>query len=160
MEGRVFQINIKPQTGNQRGLPKSPVDFAQIRETGLEGDYNMYRAEKLAGDANQAVLLFPLEMIRKLNDEGWLIQPGDIGENITSEGLDYDTFSPDSKYIIGNAVVELTKPCPPCRSLTILPYVGQEKLKEFMQTLLNRRGWFARVVKEGIVRTGDIIKRI
>jgi MOSC domain-containing protein YiiM len=88
MEGKVFQINIKPEIEGQRGLPKSPVDFIQIRETGLDGDYNLYRTQKLEGDANQAVLLFPLEMIRKLNDEGWQIQPGDIGENITTQCLE------------------------------------------------------------------------
>ncbi len=55
MEGKVFQLNVKPEIESQRGLPKLSVDFVQLRETGLDGDYNMYRTEKLGGDPNQAV---------------------------------------------------------------------------------------------------------
>lgn len=158
MKGRVFQINIKPQTGHDRGIPKSPVNSVRITKNGPEGDHNKYRAEELASDPDQAVLLFTLEMIRELNDEGWPVRPGDIGENITTEGLDYGALSPGSVYVIGDAIVEITKACVPCRNLAILPYVGTEKQKEFISTLIDRRGWYARVVREGMVHKGDAIE--
>ncbi len=158
MKSRVFQINIKPQTGYERGLPKSPVSFARVTKNGLEGDYNRYRTEELASDPDQAVLIFTLEMIRELNDEGWPIRPGDIGENITMEGLDYGLLSPGNVYEIGDAIVEITKPCAPCRNLAILPYVGAGKQKEFIGTLVGRRGWYARVVREGMISQGDMIE--
>lgn len=152
MEGRIYQVNIKSRTPGQRGLPKWPVTSAWIRKDGLEGDYNRYRSERLAGDPDQAVLLYPVEMIRRLNEEGWPVNPGDLGENITTEGLADVAFTSGSVYQVGEAVVEVTKPCDPCRNLSVLPYIGHERKKEFIKALVKRRGWYARVLKEGRVR--------
>ena len=160
MEGRIYQVNIKLRTPGQRGLPKSYVSAARIRKDGLEGDYNRYRSERLGSDPDQAVLLYPVEMIRRLDEEGWPVGPGDLGENITTEGLAYSAFAPGSVYQAGEAVVEVTKPCDPCRNLSVLPYVGQERKKEFIKALVNRRGWYARVLREGLIRAGDPIERV
>jgi MOSC domain-containing protein YiiM len=159
MEGRIYQVNIKSRTPGRRGLPKSPVTSAQVRKDGLEGDYNRYRSERLGGDLDQAVLLYPVEMIRRLNEEGWPVKAGDLGENITTEGLADVAFIRGSIYRVGEAILELTKPCDPCRNLSVLPYVGNERKKEFIKTLIGRRGWYARVLKEGIVRAGDRVER-
>jgi MOSC domain-containing protein YiiM len=160
MEGRIYQVNIKPRTPGRRGLPKSPVISARIRKDGLEGDYNRYRSERLGGDPDQAVLLYPAEIIRRLNEEGWPVRAGDLGENITTEGLADDAFIRGSIYQVGEAILEVTKPCDPCRNLSVLPYVGNERKKEFIRALVNRRGWYARVLKEGSVRAGDRVERV
>lgn len=139
-EQGVYQVNIKSRTPAQRGLPKSPVTSALIRKDGLEGDYNRYRSERLNDDPDQAVLLYPVEMIKRLNEEGWPVAPGGLGENITTEGLADVAFTPGSVYQAGKAIVEVTKPCDPCRNLSVLPYVGNERKKEFIRALINRRG--------------------
>ncbi|HEY6189450.1 MAG TPA: MOSC domain-containing protein [Pyrinomonadaceae bacterium] len=160
MEGRIYQLNTKGRTPGGRGLPKSPVEAVHIGSDGLEGDYNYYRTKKLAGDTEQAVLLYPLEMIRTLNEEGWPVEPGDLGENVTTEGLAYQDFVAGGVYEVGEALLEVTKPCVPCSNLAALPYVGEARKKEFIKTLVNRRGWYARVLKEGRVRPGDRVERV
>jgi MOSC domain-containing protein YiiM len=159
MKGRVHQLNIKPQTGKERGLPKSPVTAIVVNEKGVVGDFNKYRTERKAGDPEMAVLLYPVEMIRKLNDEGWPVKAGDLGENITTEGLGYDEFLIGERFRVGDVTLEVTKACDPCRNLRLLPYVGPERQKEFMQTLQGRRGWYARVVEGGELHVGDVVSK-
>jgi len=44
--GEVRQISVKPEVEGERGLPKTPVDRASVRRTGLVGDFNRYRHEE------------------------------------------------------------------------------------------------------------------
>ena len=105
-------------------------------------------------------MLYPLEMILRLNEEGWPVEPGDLGENITTEGLDYSAFTAGGLYEVGEALLEVTKPCVPCSNLAALPYVGEARKREFIRALVNRRGWYARVLREGRVRPGDRVERV
>lgn len=157
MNGRVLQINLKPRTKGEPGLPKRETAHAQLREQGFEGDYNLYRQEEKGGDPDMAVLLMPSETISELVSEGWPVAPGDIGENITSEGIAYADFTPGKKFKIGPAVIEISKACDPCRTLSHLPYVGPGKVAAFVKATLGRRGWYARVLSGGLVRKGDEI---
>ena len=156
MNGRVHQIHLKPKTGSERGLPKLPVPSAFVTRTGLAGDFNRWRHENFNGDPDMAVLLLPFETLRQLNQEGWPVRPGDIGENITTDGVDYDAFRIGDKYKIGKQLlVEISKACQPCKNLYLLPYVGVEKGPLFLRAMLGRRGWYARVLQEGPVQVGD-----
>ena len=157
MNGRIYQINIKPETLGERGLPKRPVNSVEVTFHGLDGDFNRYRQEKCNGRFDKAVLLMPLEMIAQLNNEGWPINPGDIGENIISQGIAYDNFSPNKRYRFGEVEIMVTEPCIPCGNLKILPYVGKEKWTEFKKAMIGRRGWYAQVLKEGRIKVGDEI---
>ena len=86
--------------------------------------------------------------------------PGHIGENITTEGLPYDSFAPGNKYRIGEVIVQISKACPPCRYLHSVPYVGEEKGPEFVRTMSDRRGWYARVLQEGEIGQSDPIEML
>ena len=88
------------------------------------------------------------------------MRPGDLGENITSQGIPYDDFAPGRRFRVGPAVLEVTKACTPCDNLFLLPYVGSERGPAFLRAALDRRGWYAKVVVEGRVRTGDPIDRL
>jgi MOSC domain-containing protein YiiM len=158
--GRARSLHRKPETGSEHGLPKPPVSEIRIIANGVEGDFNRYRHEEQADEPKQAVLLMPVETIRELNTEGWPIREGDLGENVTSEGISYNEFHPGDKFRVGEAVIEVSKPCVPCTNLYLLPYVGEKKGPGFLKTMLGRRGWYASVVHEGRVRTGDAIHRV
>jgi MOSC domain-containing protein YiiM len=160
MNGRIIQLNIKPKTGRERGLPKSPAPEIVVTASGVIGDFNKYRTERLASDPEMAVLIYPVEMLEKLNEERWAVKPGDLGENITTEGLSYDDYFPGGQYRAGGALLEVTKACDPCRNLALLPYVGQEKLKQFIRALIGRRGWYAKVIEGGTIRVGNTIRII
>jgi MOSC domain-containing protein YiiM len=99
----------------------------------------------------------PLETLQVLNAEGWPIRAGDIGENITTVGLPYDEFAPGKVYTVGAAELQISRACDPCDNLFLLPYVGKARGAEFLKTMLGRRGWYARVRREGVVRRGDQI---
>ena len=161
MKGSVYQLSVKPRTENERGLPKQEVSTAYLRAEGLEGDYNTYRNSILfqGNRMNRAVLMYPYEMLEQLQSEGWPVAPGHLGENITSCGIPYDAFVLGQQYRIGpDAIIEVVEVCSPCRWLHVLPYVGKKNQKEFIATLINRRGWYARVIREGMLQKGDEIQ--
>ena len=155
--GRVLQLNRKSQTPGERGLPKVPVDEARVTLAGVEGDFNVYRHEVSHDDPAMAVLVVPFETLQELNREGWPVRPGDLGENITSVGVGYQEFAPGRRFRVGRALLEVTKPCTPCDNLYGLPYVGAARGPEFLRVTLGRRGWYAKVLEEGRVRTDDPI---
>jgi MOSC domain-containing protein YiiM len=160
MTGWVLQVNRKSQTPGERGLPKVAVPEAYVRTAGVEGDYNVYRHDVSHDDLGMAVLIVPSETLEGLRKEGWPVRPGDLGENVTSSGIPYDAFAPGRRFRVGGTLLEVSKPCTPCDNLYLLPYVGAVRGPEFVRTMIDRRGWYARVVKEGIVRPGDPIERV
>lgn len=152
---RVTSLHRKARIKGERGIPKPSVDELAVTAAGVEGDYNRYRAESLKNDPGHAVLLLPTEILASLRAEGWPVAPGDLGENIATEGL--LDFAPGLELTIGDARLELTEPCVPCANLRILPYIGREKQREFIKTLIDRRGFYARVLRAGTIRRGDVI---
>jgi MOSC domain-containing protein YiiM len=154
---RVLQINVKAAAPDPVGLPKRPIPAARIDARGVAGDFNHYRHDTLHDEADSAVLLMPRETIDALDREGWPVRPGDLGENLTTEGLPYDSMGPGRRLAVGEAVLEVTRACDPCTNLYALPYVGKEKGPAFVKTMVGRRGWYARVVRAGTVRVGDPI---
>src|SRR3989344_2899786 len=169
-KGQIYQINVKHETEGERGIPKFPIKSALFSLDGVMGDFNRYRTENNGRDPDSALLLIPYETIQQLNEEGWPINIGDLGENITTFGLDYDSFQVGNRYLLGfgkELEIQISRACTACKNLASLPYVG-DKIAEFVRTLTwkegddvkNRRGWYARVLKEGQIETGGLIERI
>ena len=161
MHGKVYQINIKSQVPGERGLPKYPVPWAMFTKQGVLGlgrhpDWNIYRFEQKEVDpADRAVSVYSLELITELQENGWpAMQPGDIGENLTTKGILYADFAAGQRWQVGEAIIRLTIPATPCGVLAQLPYVGMEKKAAFKQALTGCRGWYAAVELEGIVTDG------
>ena len=157
---KIHQINVKPNRANEHGIPKTSVISAILSKSGIEGDYNNYRTIKKDQNPDMAVLVYPVETIHELNDEGWPIMPGDMGENFTISGIPHSHFSPNQQYQIGESLIEISFECDPCQNLSVLPYVGKTKINEFIKTLMHRRGWYARVLKEGLIVQNCIVKQI
>ena len=158
--GKIYQLNVKPEVAGERGLPKMPVPSADITVAGMSGDFNRYRHESRRDNPNMALMIMPIEMLHRLNEEGWPIRPGDIGENITTTGIPYESFASGNRYRLGEAEIQISVKCDPCKNLYELPYVGSVRGPEFVKTMLNRRGWYARVLKEGRIRKDDVIRQI
>lgn len=154
MNGSVLQLSVKPRTPGQRGLPKRAVPSVRISAVGADGDYNHYRTTSAAGDPDMAILLVTEELLNQLRAEGWPMQPGDFGENITVRGVAEASLLPGSRVTVGPVELEVSLACDPCTELYVLPYVGGERGPEFVKTTMGRRGWYCRVLKEGQVQTG------
>lgn len=158
--GRVVGLHMKGPVVGERGLPKAATEELQIVRGGVVGDFNRFRHEERHDDPDMAILVIPRETIDQLNREGWPVRPGDLGENITTEGLGYDAFRPGVRFRAGQALLEVSKACDPCDNLYLLPYVGAARGPEFLRTMLGRRGWFARVLHEGRARRGDSVELV
>jgi MOSC domain-containing protein YiiM len=160
VRGHVHEVHRKPEVAEEHGLPKPAVPEARVTRHGVEGDFNRYRHEEKRDDPDMALLIVPLEILRELNEEGWPVRPGDLGENLTTQGISNDAFVPGRKFRVGETVVEVSKECTPCDNLYLLPYVGTTRGPAFLQTMLGRRGWYARVLQEGRVRAEDPVELI
>ena len=125
MTGTVLQVNIKSKVPGERGLPKYAVKHSYATAQGLDGDYNIFRQTKKKGNKDMALLIYPMETIQELNHEGWPVQPGDVGENLTITGYAHDTFKFGQQYKAGDSTIEISLECDPCTNLGLLPYVGQ-----------------------------------
>jgi MOSC domain-containing protein YiiM len=158
VEGRVHRIHRKPETSEEHGLPKLAVPEARLTREGVEGDFNRYRHEEKRDDPDMAILILPLETLTELNQEGWPVQPGDLGENLTTSGISNESFVPGRRFRVGDTVLEVSKECTPCTNLYLLPYVGSARGPAFLQATLGRRGWYARVLREGRVTAGDAVR--
>src|SRR3990167_1470362 len=120
MQARVYQLNVKKETLEERGIPKGAIETLKITKEGCEGDYNRYRTEKKQSDPHKAVMILTKEIIEELNKEGWPIEPGDLGENITLEGIPYEDLQPKTQIKIDKVLLEITQACTPCTNLRVL----------------------------------------
>lgn len=155
MTPHVHQINIKPDTPGEVGLPKIPIELAKVTPSGVDGDYNRFRKKKKNNDPDMAVMIICTDILAQLNEEGWPVQPGDLGENLTLSDMDYASIVPGQQYRVGGVTLEISIICDPCSNLYALPYVGDERGPAFIKTLMNRRGWYARVLTPGEIKPGD-----
>jgi Uncharacterized protein conserved in bacteria len=145
--GVVFSINA-----SQGGVPKLPVGDAMVTVSGLDSDSQ--RNLKYHGGPDRAVCIFSLERILALQAEGHPIGTGTTGENLTVAELDWDLVVPGTLLEVGDAVLEIVRYTPPCR--TIRGSFLDEKFSRLSQQLYP--GWsrvYARVLREGLIRTGD-----
>lgn len=151
MSGRVVQISV-----SKGGLPKNAVPAARVTEEGVEGD--RHRNRELHGGSERAVCLFSMERIRDLQGEGHAIVPGALGENVTVEGVDWDTVLPKSRILLGVEVaLEVTSYTAPCVHIKTAFNGGNfSRISQKRHT-----GWsrvYARVLVPGTVRAGDAVR--
>ncbi|MHA2097117.1 MAG: MOSC domain-containing protein [Candidatus Kariarchaeaceae archaeon] len=165
MQGTVISINVKnrekfKETGYTTGLPKFEISEAKVSVSGVADDYNDYRTKSKQNTQDRAILIMTVDALKQLETEGWPIKPGDIGENFTIDGIPYGSIEIGHKYAVGGVTIQITEICNPCARLSNLSYVGEEKVNEFIKTMKNRRGWYAKVLKEGSVSKGEKITLI
>jgi MOSC domain-containing protein YiiM len=147
---RVHAIQI-----SNGGVPKLPVQAAVVSEQGLVGDRQ--RDRRYHGGPSRAVSLYSLEVIEKLRAEGHAIAPGAAGENVTIHGLAWSELASGVRLAIGGEVVlELTKPAGPCKKIAACFSEGDySRIAPKLHPADTR--WYARVLREGTIRPGDIV---
>lgn len=151
-EGRVDQINA-----SDGGVPKRPQPECEVTADGLRGDRQ--RNLKFHGGPDRAVVLYSLERIRALQEEGHPITPGAIGENLTVSGLDWDLVVPGARLEVGPVRLELTSHASPCDTLAASFLEG--RFVRVSQKV--HPGWSrvcARVLAGGRVKVGDPVRLV
>jgi MOSC domain-containing protein YiiM len=151
VSGRIVQLSV-----SRGGVPKTAVSEVRIRALGLDGD--AHREMEHHGGPDRAVCLYAMEMIVRLRAEGHDIVPGDIGENVTVEGLDWSAMVPGCHVLLGGAVLlQITRYTRPCAKIT-RPFK-----KGYFGRVSQKRhpGWsrvYARVLTEGSITQGDPVR--
>ena len=144
----VKAVNVNPEGG----VPKHPVDSAFLRKEGVEGDRQ--NDLKHHGGPDRAVCLFSSEVIEELRSEGHPIEAGSVGENLTISGLDWNILQPGSQLNVGNALIEITGPAPPCKTIKNSFTKGDfSRISQKKNPGWSR--WYARVLKEAQVCPKD-----
>ena len=147
----VYQINL-----SDGGVPKRPVMEAVIATTGVEGDRQ--RNLNVHGGLDRALCLFSQDLIERLQDEGHSIEAGSSGENLTLAGLEWEKLKPGDRLHVGPDVqVEIMSYTAPCDLNA--RWFRDGDYKRVSQK--KNPGWsrlYARVLVEGLVRTGDAVE--
>jgi molybdopterin adenylyltransferase len=140
--GKVVQVSVS----DEKGVPKTGVEEVRlVVEWGVEGDAH-------AGAWHRQVSLLAVESIRRMQQRGLAVRPGDFAENITTEGLDLLALPIGTRLRVGaQAVVEVTQIGKECHS-------GCAIFRQVGQCIMPKEGIFARVVTAGTVRAGDLIQ--
>jgi MOSC domain-containing protein YiiM len=157
MTGSILQINIS--TG---GLPKRPIPEATVTPEGILGD--RWAHPDIHGGTKQALLLITFEGIEELIAQGYPVFAGALGESLTTSGLDRRQMRVGQRYRAGEVFLELTKLRGPCTALDIYGpaikqaiYDPQVKAGDASTPRWGLSGFYARVLKAGTIRPGDII---
>jgi len=137
---QVVAVSISPG-----GVPKLPQLWARVDRDGLWGDG---RAHAKHAIPTRAVSLFDIEIMRQLVAEGYALQPGSIGENLTVSGLSVQSLPLGATLKIGAEVIlRLEASRKPCYVLDVI----DPRLKE---VIVGRCGVMASVVRGGGVGPG------
>jgi MOSC domain-containing protein YiiM len=95
------------------GVPKHPIPATSVLHRGLIGDRQATRRHH--GRVWQAVCLWSVEVVERLQAEGHPIGPGAAGENVSIRGIDWTVVRPGTRLHLGDAVVlEVSLPALPC----------------------------------------------
>jgi MOSC domain-containing protein YiiM/GNAT superfamily N-acetyltransferase len=148
MDGRVLQVNVSPG-----GVPKLPVDRAWVGPLGLEGDAHRHRF--VHGGPHRAVALLGIEAIERVQADGHPIEPGSVGENLTTTGIELSKLPIGTRLAIGDRLVlELSGAAGPCDVIKGAFRDGKSGRISILTHPSDSR-MYARVLVEGEVATGD-----
>lgn len=137
------------------GVPKLPLPGAEVTEFGITGDG--HNEPRVHGGPMRALCLFPLELIEELRAAGHPIQPGGVGENVTTSGLDWSSVTPGARLRLGGDVlIEVTAFTDPCK--TIARNFADGDFNRINQRVApGRSRVYAQVLTPGDIRPGDPI---
>ena len=144
MEGRILAVSIS----DNKGEKKRNIESARlITDHGMEGDAH-------AGDWHRQVSLLAIESIEKIRAKGIDVDPGEFAENLTTEGIRVWEIPVGGRIRIGASVLaEVTQIGKECHNrCAIFQQVGD--------CVMPREGIFVKILEDGEVRPGDMIKVI
>ncbi|MQY11360.1 hypothetical protein SRB5_14760 [Streptomyces sp. RB5] len=135
---------------------------------GVEGDIHagvtVKHRSRVARDPSQPNLrqvhLIPEELFAELGGRGYQVEPGNLGENVTTRGIDLYALPTGTLLRLGaEAVVEVTGLRNPCAQINGL---GDGLMKQLVEraadgTVVRRGGIMGVVRTGGVVRPGDTI---
>ncbi|WP_054694973.1 MOSC domain-containing protein [Geotalea toluenoxydans] len=140
MSAKVLAVCISEKKGER----KTPVASVELKENhGIIGDAH-------AGDWHRQVSLLAMESIRKMQALGLSVDTGDFAENITTEGIELVSLPIGTRLSIGPTEMEVTQIGKECHTRCAIYYQAGD-------CVMPKEGIFAKVLKGGTVKPGDVV---
>jgi MOSC domain-containing protein YiiM len=141
IKGRVVSINIS----DKKGIRKKPVKEAEIiTDHGIKGDAHASHTW------HRQISLLALESIKKMQDLGLKVNPGDFAENITTEGIDLIALPVGTGMNIGDVEAEVSQIGKECHTRCAIYHLAGD-------CVMPKEGIFIKVLKGGKIKVGDEI---
>jgi MOSC domain-containing protein YiiM len=142
IKGKVISVNIS----SRKGMRKKPVKEAEIIT-----DYGIKDDAHASGTWHRQISLLALESIKKMQDLGLKVNPGDFAENITTEGIDLIKLPVGTRIKIGDVEAEVSQIGKECHTRCAIYYQAGD-------CVMPKEGIFVKVLKGGKIRVGDKIE--
>lgn len=141
---KIVSINLS----REKGTIKTPVDSALLLENfGMENDAH-------AGKWHRQLSLLAQESYDEMEEyTGEELSFGTFAENITTSGIELHTLPVETVLKLGECICEVTQIGKECHH-------GCEIYKKVGKCVMPLKGIFARILKGGMVRTGDAVEII
>lgn len=130
---------------DKRGIEKRAIEEGHfLVDFGIEGDAH-------AGHWHRQVSLLSYDKVRAFNERGANVIDGAFGENLVVEGIDFRSLPVGTRLYAGDVQLEMTQIGKECHSHCAI-------YKRMGECIMPKEGVFARVVREGIIRPGDVMR--
>lgn len=127
-----------------KGTPKHTVDSVDLLVAhGVDGDAH-------AGNWHRQVSLLSWDKVEAFRARGAEVADGAFGENLLVKGIDFRELPVGTRLSVGEALLEITQIGKECHS-------GCAIFQQMGDCIMPREGVFAKVLREGKVRAGDIM---
>ncbi len=136
--GRVIEVFLSVKGAGKQ----NPLEL-NVDEEGVNGD-KFYAKGK-----ERSVLIASMDSYNLALENNVVAAKGSLGENILIDINPYN-LEAGRKIFIGDVVLEITQNCTICNSLAKV----DAKLPELLK---NDRGIFAKIIKSGMIRKGDVV---
>lgn len=134
----IVSVNIS----RTKGTIKEPVPQILLKPGhGVEGDAH-------AGPGHRQVSLLAQEDIDAMRAKGASVSDGSFAENITTRGMDLPALPVGTRLTIGGCVLEISQIGKQC-------HTGCAIMKQVGDCVMPKRGVFAIVINEGVIKNGD-----
>ncbi|RXJ90827.1 MOSC domain-containing protein [Arcobacter sp. CECT 8983] len=159
--GKVTTTKLENQKRKElvSGIKKYPVEKAYLSKTGFledeQADLNHH------GGENKALFLFSNLTYKKINKDcntNYKIdEVSHFGENIVLSNISEEDVCIGDIYKIGETIIQITQPRQPCWKLS-----ANTNKKEMTKFIFNSglTGWYAKVIKEGVISKNDMFELI
>lgn len=166
MTGTIIAVSISP---NHLFSKSQQNKIKLIAGIGIEGDAHagitVKHRSRVARDPSQPNLrqvhLIHTELHNELKDKGFDISPGDLGENITTKGIDLLQLPTNTKLYLGDqAIIKVTGLRNPCAQLDRFQTGLMSAVldKDQAGNILRKAGIMSIVISSGVVCPGDRIR--
>jgi MOSC domain-containing protein YiiM len=147
LKGKVGKL-MGVSVSKERGTPKTNINKAFLKKNvGIEGDSH-------SGDWHRMLSLLPYKVIQYVNKKGFDFKPGGFAENLTIDGIDFDSMKIGDLLQIGEtAVIKITQKGKDHEDDKFIQKIVGE-------SILPHYGYFAEVIKEGEIKVGDEVRSI